>query len=279
MQNKSRCFTQVFERCIRPGADKSGVPVAFSKGVNSFRSHARSAKLALTIFSSAVILLAATQARAIVEPSNPDVYTRLGAPSSSTAAELRAAYLVAIKMHHPDRGGRLADAQAVQEAYAQLTDVSQRAELRLWMPVALRALQDRYLVLLSDDPSPSPRRRVEALKAALAHSPGVNEQIRRAFFNLNGVTPAQVTAETFGTKSEVRTESAGEASRAGTQAGAGAFARAGQALGITGMEQPSVVTPAPVPTAAPDALRASQLYRAQMNANIRRCGQTIDRAI
>jgi DnaJ-class molecular chaperone len=57
-----------------------------------------------------------------------DYYAVLGVPRTATADEIKQAFRRLASQHHPDKGGDTAKFQAIQEAYATLSDESKRAE-------------------------------------------------------------------------------------------------------------------------------------------------------
>lgn len=57
-----------------------------------------------------------------------DYYAALGVPKTSTADEIKRAFRRLASQHHPDKGGDTQKFQAIQEAYATLSDEQKRAE-------------------------------------------------------------------------------------------------------------------------------------------------------
>ena len=57
-----------------------------------------------------------------------DYYAALGVPKTATADEIKKAFRKLASQHHPDKGGDTQKFQAIQEAYATLSDEQKRAE-------------------------------------------------------------------------------------------------------------------------------------------------------
>ncbi len=57
-----------------------------------------------------------------------DYYAALGVPRTATAEEIKQAFRRLASQHHPDKGGDTQKFQAIQEAYATLSDEQKRAE-------------------------------------------------------------------------------------------------------------------------------------------------------
>lgn len=57
-----------------------------------------------------------------------DYYATLGVPKTATADEIKRAFRKLASQHHPDKGGDTQKFQALQEAYATLSDDQRRAE-------------------------------------------------------------------------------------------------------------------------------------------------------
>ena len=60
--------------------------------------------------------------------SSTDHYAVLNVPRSATALEIRAAYKVAARSHHPDKGGDAAAFQQIQRAFECLSHGERRRE-------------------------------------------------------------------------------------------------------------------------------------------------------
>ena len=57
-----------------------------------------------------------------------DYYAALGVPRTATADDIKRAFRRLASQHHPDKGGDTQKFQAIQEAYATLSDAQKRAE-------------------------------------------------------------------------------------------------------------------------------------------------------
>ena len=57
-----------------------------------------------------------------------DYYAALGVPKTATADDIKRAFRRLASQHHPDKGGDTQKFQAIQEAYATLSDEQKRAE-------------------------------------------------------------------------------------------------------------------------------------------------------
>ena len=57
-----------------------------------------------------------------------DYYAALGVPKTATADEIKRAFRRLASQHHPDKGGDTQKFQAIQQAYATLSDEQKRAE-------------------------------------------------------------------------------------------------------------------------------------------------------
>ena len=63
-----------------------------------------------------------------------DYYAALGVPKTATADEIKRAFRRLASQHHPDKGGDTQKFQAIQQAYATLSDEQKRAEYDNPMP-------------------------------------------------------------------------------------------------------------------------------------------------
>lgn len=82
----------------------------------------------MNIFTIVFVLLAVISSQAATK-SNPQAqcfYERLGVPKTASLGDITKAYRDASRVHHPDRGGRTEDAQAINEAYEILRDEALR---------------------------------------------------------------------------------------------------------------------------------------------------------
>jgi DnaJ-class molecular chaperone len=81
-----------------------------------------------------------------------NLYETLYLQKDATAAEIKAAYRSLAQQHHPDKGGDKAAFQAIQEAYAILSDDERRAEYDLTGQIRQQGptLRERAMGVISD---------------------------------------------------------------------------------------------------------------------------------